>query len=86
MSTYGPSWRLVNLDGIGDVEVRRPIVRDMANATSGDQFWWHVCVRRNGREMTKDEVLDLDVEIAAAIATEVTKPRPTRPPSGGSGG
>lgn len=76
----------MHLDGIGDVEVRRPTLRDVSGAQPGDQAWWHACVRRRGVALTHDEVLDLDVEVAAALAAEVTKARPTQPPSGGSGG
>lgn len=86
MSTNGPSWRAVHLEGIGDLEVRRPTLRDVSTAEPGDQAWWHACVRRRGVCFTKDEVLDLDVEVAAALAAEVTKARPTQPPNGGSGG
>lgn len=86
MSETIQSWRMVHLDGVGAIEVRRPTLRDICDVQPGDQAWWHRCVRRNGAAMSRDEVLDLDVEVAAALAAEVTKARPTQPPSGGSGG
>ena len=86
MSAIGPSWRTVHLDGVGPFEVRRPIVRDMAAAQSGDPAWWHVCVRVDGKELTKEDVLDMDVEVASVLAAEVTKPRPTAAPPSGAGG
>lgn len=87
MTAMGPSWRTVHLDGVGEVEVRRPVVRDMDAAQSGDPAWWHVCVRAGGIVLTRDQVLDLDVDIATALAAEVMRPRPTAaPPSGAPGG
>jgi hypothetical protein len=76
-------WRQVDLEGVGAFEVRRPTLRDTAAATPDDIAWWATCVRRNGVPMTRDEVLDLDAEVAGMLAREVVRKRPTAPPSGG---
>lgn len=86
MTMQGPSWRSVHLDGVGDVEVRRPTLRDVTGAQNGDPAWWHACVRVGGAEMTKDACLDLDAEVANALALEVMKPRPTTAPASGAPG
>lgn len=87
MDAPAPSWRSVDLGAVGAFEVRRPTLRDVTAAQGGDPAWWHACVRRDGTVLTHDECLDLDVEVANALATEVMKPRehPTQPPKGGFG-
>lgn len=84
MSHEPSKWRAVDLEGVGAFEVRRPTLRDTATASAEDLAWWAPCVRRDGVEMTRDEVLDLDADVAAMLAREVVKKRPTAPPSGGS--
>lgn len=88
MTTPEASWRSVDLDGVGAVEVRVPTLRDSLGMQPGDIAWWHACVRRAGAAspMTRDELLDLPVAAANALAAEVMQARPTRPPTGGSGG
>lgn len=88
MHAMGPSWRTVHLDGVGAVEVRRPTLRDITGAQANDVAWWHGCVRIDGKELTRDECLDLDSEIANQLAQEVAKPRshPSQAPSGACGG
>lgn len=82
MTNPSPKWRAVELPGVGAVEVRRPLLRDTAEATGGDVAWWHRCVRLNGVEMTREQVLDLDAEDAATLAKAVMEKRPTVAPPG----
>ena len=84
MSIPVTSWRPVDLDGVGAIEVRRPTLRDSVGADGADVAWWAVCVRRNGVVLTRDDVLDMDVSDAKAIVAEVMKPRPTSAPSSGA--
>jgi hypothetical protein len=85
MSAPAP-WRLVDLDGVG-VEVRPVTLRDVAGQDVTDPSFIHRCVRHPGGETwTRDEVLDLPVAAANALAAEVMKSRPTSAPSGASGG
>jgi len=86
MTMQGPSWRPVHLEGVGPFEVRRPTLRDVTGAQTGDPAWWHACVRVGGAEMTKDQCLDLDADVANALALEVMKPRPTTAPASGAPG
>lgn len=87
MSATGPSWRLVDLDGVGTVEVRPVTLRDTVGVDVNDPSWFHVLVRHpDGRPFTRDDVLDLPLEAANQLAQEVLHQRPTRPPNGGSGG
>jgi len=79
-------WRSVDLEGVGAFEVRRPTLRDTQSAAPDDLAWWAVCVRRDGVQLTRDEVLDMDAEVAGMLAKEVVAKRPTSPPSGGSSG
>jgi|DEB19_MinimDraft_3_1074340.scaffolds.fasta_scaffold32458_4 hypothetical protein len=85
--TTGPSWRALHLDGVGAVEVRRPTLRDIAGASDKDPAWWHGCVRIDGQPLTRDQCLDLEADIANALAQEVAKPRshPSQAPSDGCG-
>jgi len=87
MSTTTPSWRALDLDGVGAVEVRRPTLRDTVEAKTDDPVWWVRCVRWRDTQapLTRDEVLDMDAACAGALAQEVIRPRPIQPPSGGSG-
>jgi len=86
--TTGPSWRAVDLGGVGAVEVRGPTLRDAVGVDTSDLAWWHRCVRTPGSEQpwTREQLLDLPVQAANELANEVMQARPTQPPSGGSGG
>lgn len=86
MDAPAPSWRSVDLGAVGAFEVRRPTLRDVTAAQGGDPAWWHACVRRDGTVLSHEECLDLDVEVANALATEVMKPRPTTAPASGAPG
>jgi len=87
MAATGPSWRRVDLDGVGAVEVRPVTLRDTVGVDVNDPSWFHVVVRHaDGRPFTKDDVLDLPLEAANTLAQEVIRPRPTQPPTGGFGG
>jgi hypothetical protein len=86
MATSSPSWRQVDLDGVGAVEVRPVTLRDTVGADVTDPSFIHKCVRHVGGEVyTQDEILDLPVAAANALAGEVMKARPTSAPSGASG-
>lgn len=79
------AWTRLEIDGLGCVEVRRPTLRDTLEAKAETVWWWR-CVRIEGRIATEQQVLDLDIDHANAIASEVMRPRPFQPPKGGSGG
>lgn len=87
MTNNGPSWRRVDLDGVGAVEVRAVTLRDTVGIDVTDPAWFHGVVRHPGGEtFTRDELLDLPIAAANQLASEVMQTRPTRPPNGGSGG
>lgn len=88
MNGSGPSWRTVDLQGVGALEVRVPTLRDSLGVDGTDVAWWHRCVRWPGASepLTRDELLDFPVASANALAAEVMKAPFTEPPSGGSGG
>jgi hypothetical protein len=87
MTSSSPSWRLVDLDGVGAVEIRPVTLRDTVGADVTDPSFIHRCVRHPGAEVyTRDEILDLPVAAANQLAAEVMKPRPTTAPSGAFGG
>ncbi len=87
MSTNQPSWRPVDLDGVGAVEVREVRVRDTVGIDLADPGWIHVLVRHaDGTPFTRDEVLDLPLAAGNALAQEVLQTHPTRRPSAASGG
>lgn len=82
-----PAWRTVSIDSIGTVRVRRPTLGEAARAAT-DRNWWAACVQAvDGSPLfpTSFQVDDLESGIALAILSEVNKPRPTVPPSGGYG-
>lgn len=79
------SWTRIEVDGLQDVEVRRPTLRDTIEGKAEDAWWWR-CVRIGGQPATADQVLALDYAVAMRLAEEILKPRPTVPPKGGSGG
>lgn len=87
MTTNAPSWRRVDLDGVGAVEVRAVTLRDTVGIDTSDPAWFHKAVRHaGGEQLTRDELLDLPVAAANQLAGEVMRARPTQPPSGGFGG
>lgn len=87
MTQNGPSWRRVDLDGVGAVEIRPVTLRDTIGVDATDPSWFYVVLRHAGGDpFTKEELLDLPLEAANLLAQEVLRPRPTQPPNGGSGG
>lgn len=87
MTSPAPSWRRVDLEGVGALEIRPITLRDTVGVDVNDPSWFHVVVRHAGGEpLTRDEVLDLPIAVANALAQEVMAPRPIQPPNGGSGG
>lgn len=87
MTSTGPSWRRVDLDGVGAVEVRAVTVRDTIGVDLSDPGWIHAVVRHvDGRPFTRDDVLDLPLSAGNALAQEVMDSHPTQRPSAASGG
>lgn len=84
----GDGWRRVTVQGAGDLEVRRALMRDIASA-SGNPYWWLSCVRCvDGTPILPDGVsaADIRAEIGNAILAEILADRPTQAWSGASGG
>lgn len=83
----GDGWRDASIPGLPPLQVRRPVMRDMATA-GGNQYWWVECVRcADGSRLLPDGVAaaDLQVEIGNAIIAEVMKDRFTQAPKGAYG-
>lgn len=84
----GDGWRKVDVPGLGTVEVRRAVMRDMAQA-GGNPYWWTACVRcMDGTPILPDGVAaaDIDATIGNALLQEVLKDRPTHPQNAVYGG
>lgn len=86
MNGNAPSWRRVDVDGVGAVDVRPVLLRDTVGIDlSADPAWFHVVLRHgDGRPFTRDDLLDLPVSAANALAQEVMQTRPTQRPSAAS--
>lgn len=83
----GDGWRKVDIAGVGALEVRRPLMRDLVTQ-SGNPYWWVECVRcTDGSRLLPDGVspADIDATVGNAILAEVMKDRPTAGSSAGSG-
>lgn len=82
----GDGWRDADIEGLPPLQVRRPVMRDIA---AGGQYWWIACVRcADGTPLLAEGVAaaDLRVEVGNAIIAEVMKERPFQAPKGASGG
>lgn len=83
-----PRYRQVNLDGIGQVQVRRPTYGEMLRAAT-DQNVLEACVQLPGGQPLfgpdGPRLTEIDHEIAVGLIAEVMRARPTQPPSGGTG-
>lgn len=69
--------RMVEIDGIGPVVFRRPVLADVQTA---NPYWWaRCCSMPDGTPLfaADADIGQLDAEIAAALITEVNRPRPT---------
>ena len=83
----GDGWRRVQIAGLGEIEVRRAVMRDMA-ASGGNPYWWVACARcTDGTPILPDGVAaaDIDATIGNAILSEVLRDRPTHPRNVASG-
>lgn len=87
---FGPEiladgWRKVSIPVIGELEVRRAKMGDLAHAGS-NPYWWLACVRcLDGSRLLPDGVAasDIDATIGNAIVSEVLADRPIQAQSGG---
>ena len=72
--------RTVQIDGIGAVVFRRPVLADVQNAAANPYWWAKCCTLPDGSPLFADgaDIGQLDAEIAAALITEVNRPRPTQ--------
>jgi len=86
MSAHTPNWRLIEIDGVGPIEIRAVTLRDTVGADVTDPSFIHTCVRHpGGAGYTRDEILDLPIGAANQLAAEVMKARPTSAASAASG-
>jgi hypothetical protein len=71
--------RTVEIDGIGPVVVRRPVLADVQNAAANPYWWAKCCSMPDGSPLfaAGADIGQLDAEVAAALITEVNRPRPT---------
>lgn len=71
--------RTVEIDGIGSVLIRRPVLSDVQNASANPYWWAKCCSMPDGSPLFAPgaDVGQLDADIAAALITEVNRPRPT---------
>ena len=90
---FGPEiladgWRKVTIPEIGEVEVRRAKMSDIAHAGS-NPYWWIHCVRcLDGSRLLPDGVpaADIAADIGNAILLEVMADRPTQARNEGCSG
>ena len=83
----GDGWRDVDVPGVGPIQVRRPLMRDLATG-SGSPYWWISCVRcMDGSNLLPDGVSPAEIraDIGNAIVAEIMKDRPTAGLSAESG-
>jgi hypothetical protein len=83
----GDGWRDVIVPGVGPLQVRRPLMRDVANA-SGNSYWWLACVRcTDGTNLLPEGVpaADIRADLGNAILAEIMRDRPTAGSSAASG-
>jgi len=83
----GDGWRTVEVPGVGLLQVRRPVMRDIV-AQGGNPYWWLECARCvDGTRLLPDGVSasELRAEIGNAILTEVMRDRPIPGSSAASG-
>jgi hypothetical protein len=82
--SYGPEilgdgWRDIDIPGLGPVQVRRAVMRDLTSA-GGSHYWWIACVRCvDGSPLLPPDVAAADIraDIGQAILAEVMRDRPT---------
>lgn len=83
-----PKQRSVFVDGIGALLVRRPTYGELL-AAANNQNALEACVCLPSGEPLfvagGPRLTEIDHEVATALITEVMRPRPTQPPSGGTG-
>ena len=87
-SALTPKFRTVYIEGIGDLLVRRPTFGEVLKAPSNPN-WWACCVMQTDNTPLfvpgGVQPSEIDHDLAGAILSEINAPRPTQPPSGGSG-
>jgi hypothetical protein len=79
--------RTVEIDGLGAVVIRRPVLADVQHA-AGNPYWWaRCCTMPDGSPLfaAGADIGQLDAEIAAQLIGEVNRPRPTQGPSDAPG-
>lgn len=84
----GDGWRTADVPGVGQLEVRRPTMRDIVSQ-GGNPYWWLTCVRCiDGTPLLPPGVsaADLDLSVGNAIVAEIMQDRPTAGSNAESGG
>ena len=69
--------RTVEIDGLGTVVVRRPVLADLRDAAA-NPYWWTRCLSMpDGSPLfaVGADVGQLDAELAAELIAEVNRPR-----------
>lgn len=88
LNALKPKFRPVIIEGIGHLLVRRPTLGEVA-AGRNNPNWWGCCVAHPDGQplfvMGGVQPSEIDAQLAEAILAEISAPRPTQPPSGGSG-
>lgn len=79
--------RVVCIDGVGELVFREPTLADYQRAQH-DPYWWVALITcKDGSAFLADQrdAGKIRGELATRLLEEVTRTRPTEPPSGGSG-
>lgn len=86
-NAFNDGWRKATIPGIGEIEVRRALMRDMA-AAPHDRYWWIRCARcLDGTPLLEPgtSAEELRADVGNAIIEEVMADRFTQAQSGDCG-